>query len=78
MDVAEFFVLRGERRRKVGARAANALLSAFPGCWEIRVRQANVPARAFWSRVVAARAGSVEPSAYTQNGVDWFVFAISC
>ncbi|HEY6879940.1 MAG TPA: GNAT family N-acetyltransferase [Polyangiales bacterium] len=77
MDVAEFFVLRGARRRNIGQQAACALLDAFHGRWEIRVRQANAPALAFWSRVVVARASKVERRACTLEGVDWLVFAFS-
>ena len=57
MDVADFFVLRGERRRNVGVRAAHLLLDSFPGRWEIRVRKSNAPALAFWSRVVHSNLG---------------------
>jgi predicted acetyltransferase len=77
MDVAEFFVLRGARRLGVGSRAAHAVFRLFPGPWEVRVRKANGPALAFWTRVVerwherAATSGS-----FSSDGVDWNVFRI--
>ena len=51
MDVAEFFVLRGVRRKGIGNLAAQALFKTFPGPWEIRVRRTNVVAMQFWSAV---------------------------
>jgi len=57
-DVAEFFVVRGARRRGIGSHAAEALWSAFPGLWEVRVRIANSGGLAFWSRQLG---GAGEP-----------------
>jgi predicted acetyltransferase len=68
-DVAEFFVVRGARRRGVGSRAAEALWSAFPGRWEVRVRRANSDGLAFWSRLLG---GAGEP--FSDRGIDWVVF----
>src|SRR5262249_44632412 len=57
MDMAEFFVVRAARGKRVGTSAAHALFAAFPGTWEIRVRRANAPAARFWSRAVEAWTG---------------------
>jgi predicted acetyltransferase len=78
MDVAEFFVVRGARGKGVGAAAACALFAAFPGHWEIRVRQANAPALRFWSRVLASASGgtTVTGSSHSLDGVDWQVFRV--
>ncbi|HSQ62711.1 MAG TPA: GNAT family N-acetyltransferase [Polyangiaceae bacterium] len=77
MDVAEFFVLRGARGRKVGSTAAHAIFAAFPGRWEIRVRRSNLSARKFWARVVETwldrPAASVSVSS---GGIDWDVFRV--
>ncbi len=74
MDVAEFFVVRGERRKGIGVVTAHALFDAFPGPWEIRVRHANTPAMSFWSRAVGARVeGQVARTRVTLDGVDWDV-----
>ncbi len=75
MDVAEFFVLRGLRRKNVGATAARALFAKFPGPWEVRVQESNPPALRFWSRAVAASAGrAITSSAFTAKGVAWQAF----
>jgi len=56
-DMAEFFVMRGYRRRGAGLAAACAAFDRFPGRWEIRQREVNVAATAFWRRVVARYTG---------------------
>ena len=68
-DVAEFFVIRGARRRGVGFRDAEALWSTVPGRWEVRVRRANSGGLAFWSRRLV---GTPEP--YLDRGIEWVVF----
>lgn len=52
-DMAEFFVMRKYRGRGVGFAAASAAFDRFTGRWEIRQRDENVGATAFWRRVVA-------------------------
>ena len=74
MDVAEFFVVRGERGKEVGRQAALALLGRFPGRWEVRVRQSNPRALKFWSGVLEVCSGrEVAPVAFSASGVDWYV-----
>jgi predicted acetyltransferase len=51
-DMLQFFVLRAYRRLGVGAAAAKAVFAMFPGAWEVRQVDENVPAQAFWRRVV--------------------------
>jgi predicted acetyltransferase len=51
-DMAEFFVMRGARRRGIGRAAACALFDRFPGRWEVRQREDNPAATAFWRRVI--------------------------
>jgi len=75
-DVAEFFVMRGCRRRGIGTQAAHQVWRRFPGMWEIRVMQANVAARSFWSGAIsmftgeAARAVDIEKA-----GERWAIFS---
>jgi predicted acetyltransferase len=77
MDVAEFFVVRGARGRKVGATVAHALFTAFPGGWEIRVRQSNAAALRFWSRAVEKWVGRPVASVQVSfEGVDWNVLRV--
>ncbi len=51
-DMAEFFVLRKYRRRRVGERAATSLFDRFPGVWEVRQKPRNHAATAFWCQVI--------------------------
>jgi predicted acetyltransferase len=72
MDVAEFFVVRGERRKGLGTSAAHALFAEFPRAWEVRVRQTNVPALRFWSLAAEMWVGGhVESTPYSTDGVAW-------
>lgn len=75
-DVAEFFVMRGFRRRATGTRAALDVFARFPGPWQVRVMQSNAPACAFWSRAVHAFAGDAVRLDYaTAHGKEWNVFS---
>jgi len=77
MDVAEFFVVRGARGKKVGTRAAHAVFAAFPGRWEIRVRRTNLPATKFWACALEKWLGRPVASVpASSGGVDWDVFRI--
>ena len=77
MDVAEFFVVRGARRRGVGRAAARALFAAFPGRWQIRVRQTNPAAKQFWQGVARSWPGEPAWLPFTRAGVDWQVLELS-
>ncbi|MEO8605357.1 MAG: GNAT family N-acetyltransferase [bacterium] len=56
-DVAEFFVVRGLRRRGVGLAAAHAVFASAAGEWEVRVMRRNAAAQPFWERAVASFSG---------------------
>jgi predicted acetyltransferase len=56
-DMAEFFVLRGYRRRGIGSQAAHEVWRRFPGPWEVRVMQSNVSGRHFWEYAISSFAG---------------------
>ena len=51
-DMTEFFVLRRFRRRGVGLAAAFAAFDLFKGRWEVRQREENAAATAFWRRAI--------------------------
>jgi predicted acetyltransferase len=53
-NMAEFFVVRKHRRGGVGAAAAHAVFSRYPGQWEAAVARRNAGALAFWRRCVAS------------------------
>lgn len=75
-DVAEFFVLRGYRRRRVGVTAARELWRRLPDRWEVRVISTNRAAVEFWRRAISECVGrSVESSHFVKNGADWHLFA---
>jgi predicted acetyltransferase len=78
LDVAEFFVLRGHRRSKVGREAAFALWDALPGQWTVRVSEANRAGLPFWSETVRAYSdGTVVESTRAGTPHAWRVFAFS-
>jgi predicted acetyltransferase len=56
-DVAEFFVIRQQRRTGVGRRAAVRLWDQLPGRWIVRASQGNPGAAPFWSSVIAQYSG---------------------
>lgn len=51
-SIAEFFVVRKYRRRGIGKEAAFHIFDMFPGKWEVREIQPNVPAQRFWRKVI--------------------------
>ena len=75
-DMAEFFIVRGCRRRGIGARAAHEVWRRFPGQWEVRVMQANVPAQHFWAEAISTYAGEViHPVRIDNGGECWTVYS---
>ena len=76
-DVAEFFVLRGYRRRGIGLEAALTLWRELPGQWQVRVREENRPAQEFWEAAVRKFAGDGRYSVDWRlaNGGNWRVFS---
>ena len=75
-DMAEFFVLRGWRRRGIGTQAAHEVWRRFPGAWEVRVIQVNAPAQHFWTGAISAFAGEVMHSTrFEKAGAGWVLFS---
>jgi predicted acetyltransferase len=75
-DMAEFFIVRGYRRRGIGSRAAQEIWRRFPGRWEVRVMEKNETGRQFWARAVAAFAGEAgKTSRFEKDGGNWRLFA---
>ena len=56
-DMTEFFVLRRFRRQGVGLAAAFAAFDLFKGRWEVRQREENAAATAFWRRAIGDYTG---------------------
>jgi predicted acetyltransferase len=67
-QLAEFFVLRGVRRRKIGTRAALTLLRAEPVKWEFAYDVANGAAKVFWGRIAPASIRILRPIPVAPGG----------
>ena len=52
--MAQFFVLRKYRRRGIASVAARTIFDALPGKWEVGQIPANLPAQAFWRKLIDA------------------------
>jgi len=55
--VAEFFIMRGQRRRGLGEAVARELFDRFPGGWHVLQMPQNTGAQRFWRRVIGAYTG---------------------
>ena len=67
-DMAQFFVLRGCRRRGIGTQVAHEVWKQFPGPWEVRVMQSNVSAHDFWTHAISTFAGEAIHPVYAEKG----------
>ena len=75
-DMAEFFVVRGSRRRGVGTEIAHQVWRRFPGKWEIRVMEKNDSACHFWERAIAQFVGQgIASIRVNKDGDSWRVFS---
>ena len=75
-DMAEFFVVRGYRKRGIGTEIAHDVLRRFPGLWEVRVMQSNRAAHHFWECTISAFAGKVIHSVPVEKcGEYWYLFS---
>jgi predicted acetyltransferase len=75
-DMAEFFIVRGYRRRGIGTQAAHEVWRRFPGLWEVRVMQANVAAQHFWAAAISTFAGeAIHPVRIEKGGECWTVYS---
>lgn len=77
-DMAEFFIMRGYRRRGIGAAVVQEVWRHFPGKWEVRVREGNTAALAFWDAAIMAFTGSsAVPVSVEMGGVHRYLFAFT-
>jgi len=75
-DMAEFFVLRGCRRRGIGTQLAHEVWRRFPGPWEVRVMQSNVSAHDFWERAISIFTGeTIHPVFAEKDGKHWKLYS---
>ena len=77
-DMAEFFVLRGYRRRGIGTQVAHEVWRRFPGPWEVRVMQSNVSAHHFWEGAVSAFTNeAMHPVLVEKGGKLWKLYSFN-
>ncbi len=77
-DIAEFFVIRGYRRRGIGNRVAREIWTRFPGPWEIRVMQSNLVAYRFWLGAISRFTGAeVHPVLIERDQEFWNLFSFA-
>jgi predicted acetyltransferase len=75
-DMAEFFVLRGCRRRGTGKLAAQEVWRRFPGLWEVRVMQSNHLANLFWGQAISNFTREpIQPVLVEKDGHYWQLFS---
>jgi predicted acetyltransferase len=75
-DIAEFFVVRGHRRRGLGTEIARELWNRFPGLWEVRAMHSNRPARQFWEHAISAFLGeTIQSVQFDKGGECWHLFS---
>jgi predicted acetyltransferase len=75
-DMAEFFVVRGYRRRGIGTDIAHEVWRRFPGVWEVRVMESNHPAHQFWEHAISVFAGEpIHSVRIEKRGECWRVFS---
>jgi predicted acetyltransferase len=75
-DMAEFFVIRGFRKRGIGTEAAHQVWGRFPGRWQVRVMETNVSARHFWAGAISKFAGEViHPICIEKGDQCWALFS---
>jgi len=67
-DMAEFFILRGHRRRGIGTEVAREVWRRFQGPWEVRVMQSNLSAHHFWDRAISAFTGEAPRPVFAEKG----------
>ncbi|MBX4149274.1 GNAT family N-acetyltransferase [Paenibacillus lautus] len=55
--ITEFFVMQKYRRTGLGTWAATRLFDHFQGRWKVTQISSNIPAQAFWRKVIEAYTG---------------------
>jgi len=75
-DMAEFFVLRGHRRRGIGTQVAHQVWEQFPGRWEVRVMESNLSAFHFWVNAILGFTGEeIRPTRIERGSECWRLFS---
>jgi predicted acetyltransferase len=75
-DMAEFFIVRGHRRRGIGTGIAHEVWRRLPGLWEVRVMESNHSAHQFWERAISTFVGeAIHSLPIEKGGKRWRVFS---
>ncbi len=74
-DIAEFFIMRKYRRKKIGITVALKVWEMFKGPWQVRVLTKNKIACSFWLKAINKFTGSipVNDKVKIKEG-DWLVY----
>jgi predicted acetyltransferase len=73
-DVAQFFVLPGERGAGLGRAAAALVFARRPGRWEVRELAAHLAAQRFWRSAISEHTGGhYSERELERAGVRWVV-----
>ena len=51
-SIGEFFIMKKYRRSGIGSSVALELFARYKGLWEVHQRTNNIPAQAFWIKVI--------------------------
>lgn len=70
-QMAEFFIMRRFRRERIGSFAAEVVFRRFPGRWSVHQLPTNLPAQAFWPRVIRAVARGEIEEGREDDGATW-------
>ena len=77
-DMAEFFILRGHRRRGIGTEVAHEVWRRFQGPWEVRVMQSNLSAHHFWECAISAFTGEAPHPVFAEkSGKHWKLYSFN-
>ncbi|HEV2107727.1 MAG TPA: GNAT family N-acetyltransferase [Thermomicrobiales bacterium] len=66
--MAEFFIMRKYRRRRLGEAVAGEVFDRFPGPWYVLEMKENLAARAFWPAVITRYLGYAPDEFITSHG----------
>ncbi|MDP6446048.1 MAG: hypothetical protein QGG36_15595 [Pirellulaceae bacterium] len=73
-DLEEFYILADYRRRGFGKHLAHDLFLAFPGDWQVRVRNENSVADSFWKTTIASFTNDVVTISQEADNSTWTCF----
>lgn len=67
-SMAEFFILRKYRKQGMGRVVACQIFDRFPGKWEVEHEEGNLPAQAFWKKIIAHYTNNSYQKEKTEKG----------